>query len=78
MGLGIGKDCQRCSEQLNHGDGFNSDETLCKRCDSIVNYSKKHYTQSYNCRCLNCNTVYSTSEGECPDCFGTVVDLNVT
>ena len=38
MGSGIGKNCQRCSEQLNYDDGFNHDETLCKKCDSIVKY----------------------------------------
>ena len=42
MGLGIGKYCERCSNQLNYDDGFNCDETLCKRCDSIVKYNESH------------------------------------
>lgn len=40
MGLGIGKECQRCGDQLNYEDGFNSDETLCRRCDCIVKYDE--------------------------------------
>lgn len=40
MGTGIGKECLRCAEQLDYAIGFNSDETLCKRCDSIVKYDQ--------------------------------------
>jgi len=44
MGTGIGKDCQRCGEQLNYDDGFNWEEELCKRCDSIVKFESKEPT----------------------------------
>lgn len=42
MGLGIGKYCHRCNNQLNYDDGFNFDETLCDECESITNYERKH------------------------------------
>lgn len=42
MGLGIGKNCQRCGEQLNYEDGFNYWETLCNKCDCIVEYDIKN------------------------------------
>lgn len=42
MGCGIGKDCKRCGNQLNHDDGFNEDETLCNKCEKIIEYDKKN------------------------------------
>lgn len=36
MGLGIGKDCKICGEQLNYEAGFNVDETLCDKCANII------------------------------------------
>lgn len=41
MGTGIGKDCRRCGDQLNYDNGFNPEETLCKKCDSIVKFKKE-------------------------------------
>ena len=38
MGLGIGKNCQRCSEQLSYEHGYNADETLCTPCKNKVHY----------------------------------------
>jgi hypothetical protein len=40
MGTGIGKHCQRCADQLNYDDGFNSAKTLCEKCDSIVRFDQ--------------------------------------
>lgn len=41
MGLGIGKDCERCGVQLDYGDGFNEKETLCRTCENIVRFDLK-------------------------------------
>lgn len=41
MGTGIGKNCKRCAEQLNYDDGFNYEQILCKRCESIVKFDKE-------------------------------------
>ncbi len=41
MGLGIGKDCERCGDQLSYGIGFNSAETLCLSCEKIVRFDLK-------------------------------------
>ena len=38
MGLGIGKDCKRCGNQLDFEDGFNNAETLCRKCEKIVSF----------------------------------------
>ena len=35
MGTGIGKNCELCEKQLTYDDGFNSEETLCKKCEKI-------------------------------------------
>jgi len=36
MGTGIGKYCQICGEQLNYDEGFNVEETLCKKCQKLI------------------------------------------
>lgn len=41
MGLGIGKECERCTEQLNYEDGFNEQETLCRKCEAIIKFDLK-------------------------------------
>jgi CRISPR/Cas system-associated protein Cas10 (large subunit of type III CRISPR-Cas system) len=46
MGTGIGKNCERCGNQLNYDDGFELKEEgfdydLCKECASIVDFDKK-------------------------------------
>jgi hypothetical protein len=41
MGTGIGKHCKRCGHQLNYDEGFNFTETLCKECESIVEFDLK-------------------------------------
>lgn len=41
MGLGIGKECERCGDQLSYDVGFNISETLCRRCDCIVRFDQK-------------------------------------
>lgn len=41
MGLGIGKDCERCGDQLAYDTGFNSSETLCSGCEKIVKFDLK-------------------------------------
>lgn len=46
MGTGIGKNCERCGNQLNYDDGFVEKEygaeyDLCKQCANIVAFDKK-------------------------------------
>ncbi len=46
MGTGIGKNCERCGEQLTYDKGFvekgwESDYDLCKKCHSIYEFDKK-------------------------------------
>ena len=38
MGLGIGKYCQRCEDQLYLDEGSNLAETLCNKCESIIKF----------------------------------------
>ena len=32
MGLGIGKYCKICGEQLNYGEGFDEEKKICNPC----------------------------------------------
>lgn len=41
MGTGIGKECERCGDQLDYEIGFNYAETLCKKCAKIVEFDLK-------------------------------------
>ena len=47
MGSGIGKNCERCEEQLNYDDDFVLKEDgyahdLCKRCESVIHFDKNN------------------------------------
>ena len=47
MGTGIGKNCERCGNQLNYDDCFKLKEdgyehNLCDECYSIVEFDKKN------------------------------------
>jgi hypothetical protein len=48
MGTGIGINCRRCGEQLNHDDGFDDQLQLCHRCASIVKFDQ--LSKSETCR----------------------------
>lgn len=46
MGTGIGKECERCGDQLNYDDGFvlkedGHDYNLCRKCFYIYEFDKK-------------------------------------
>jgi hypothetical protein len=36
MGTGIGKDCLICENQLTMDRGYNSEETLCRKCEELI------------------------------------------
>lgn len=48
MGLGIGKDCQICEEQLNYDDGFDDKEEICNNCKGMLSKFLEYIRRNSN------------------------------